>query len=186
MNNTTVLIHRYLLYPKQGEIVDHINNNPLDNRILNLRICNDTLNSHNKQIKEGTYRGVSKNGKNFAAKIAKDGKQYNLGTFKTQKEAAKAYDKKAKELYENEAKTNFEEEIEPAIEPLISNKRIKENSTSKYRGVSITKSGKTFQAQITKGKTFHIGTFKTEEDAAKAYDIKAIELYGEQAKLNFP
>lgn len=64
------------------------------------------------------------------------------------------------------------------------NRLKKENTTSKYIGVS--KKGKNYTAMITKDKKKHnIGVFKTEEDAAKARDKKAIELYGEHAKLNF-
>jgi hypothetical protein len=56
-------------------------------------------------------------------------------------------------------------------------------TSSKYIGVS--KHGKKWQAGITKdGETFHCGTFDSQEDAAKARNAKATELYGIFAKLN--
>lgn len=45
---------------------------------------------------------------------------------------------------------------------------------------------KPWEASIHKnGKYYYIGAFKTAEEAAKAYDKKALELYGEYAKTNF-
>ena len=35
-------------------------------------------------------------------------------------------------------------------------------------------------------KATHIGTYATKEEAAASYDKRAIELFGEYAKLNFP
>jgi len=58
---------------------------------------------------------------------------------------------------------------------------------SKYLGVSWGSSGKYINARIThNGVLIHLGSFKTEEEAAIAYDKKAIELFGEYAHLNFP
>lgn len=55
-----------------------------------------------------------------------------------------------------------------------------------YRGVRLLK-GKYWSARITyQNKGIHIGCFPTAEDAARAYDAKALELFGEFARLNFP
>lgn len=64
-------------------------------------------------------------------------------------------------------------------------------STSRYVGVSWHTSHKKWRAQLTTyqgGKQVHALTkyFATEEEAARAYDAKARELYGDQARLNFP
>lgn len=59
---------------------------------------------------------------------------------------------------------------------------------SQYRGVIASISGiNPWCAQIRHGgKTVHLGQFPTEADAARAYDMAAIELHGEFARLNFP
>lgn len=57
----------------------------------------------------------------------------------------------------------------------------------KYLGISWNKKHKKWIANITKLKQrYYLGFFDTEEDAAMAYDIKAKELHGEFANLNFP
>jgi len=58
--------------------------------------------------------------------------------------------------------------------------------SSNYHGVTWAKDRNKWHAQIAKdGKHYHLGHFLTEQDAAKAYDIKANELY-ENPLLNFP
>ncbi len=68
------------------------------------------------------------------------------------------------------------------------NSKLKNTSSSGYKGVSYQKDcDKKWVAKITLDyKSIHIGCFNTKEEAAKAYDKKAIELFGEFARLNFP
>ena len=59
--------------------------------------------------------------------------------------------------------------------------------TSQYKGVCWSKVMSSWWAQIGKDRKHHsLGFFKSEEDAAKTYDAKAIELFGEYACINFP
>lgn len=95
--------------PNPNEKVDHINNNPKDNRLSNLRITSDSLNNHNKAKKEGltsTYIGVSRKNSGYTSQISKDKHKYYLGMFSTEIEAAKVYNEKAIELYGTYAKLN--------------------------------------------------------------------------------
>lgn len=78
--------------------LDHINRNPSDNRLNNLRDCPPYLNAHNVtavNTKPGNYTGVSKikSGKSYVygARIQVQGKSKFLGCFKTPEEASEAY-----------------------------------------------------------------------------------------------
>jgi hypothetical protein len=68
------------------------------------------------------------------------------------------------------------------------NKRKRRSGGSSiYKGVMWDRRRKTWHAMIGyKGKKIFIGYFDDEEEAARAYDAKAKELYGEFAALNFP
>lgn len=60
-------------------------------------------------------------------------------------------------------------------------------ATSKYKGVFWLTRNRKWQASIKIGpKRTYIGLFANEEDAARAYDEKAREAFGEFARLNFP
>lgn len=59
-----------------------------------------------------------------------------------------------------------------------------ENKSSQYRGVSITKEGK-ITAQISyQNERHNLGTFQTEEDAARSYNEAAIRFHGDSAFQN--
>lgn len=67
------------------------------------------------------------------------------------------------------------------------NKHPRENCSSKYMGVSWSKSRQRWQAIIqSEKKVTHIGRFNSEIEAAMAYDRCAVDLHGEFARLNFP
>jgi hypothetical protein len=75
--------------------IDHINCIRADNRIENLRICNDSQNQCNKTKYRGTsrYKGVDlhKASGLWRARIRKNYKVRELGYFATEEEAAAAY-----------------------------------------------------------------------------------------------
>lgn len=67
------------------------------------------------------------------------------------------------------------------------NRRLLSLNTSGFRGVTFNKACNKWQAGIKlQGKSYHLGLFTQAEDAARAYDQKSIEMFGEFARLNFP
>jgi hypothetical protein len=59
--------------------------------------------------------------------------------------------------------------------------------SSQYKGVTLLKRRGKWQSRIVyKDKEIFIGNFDDEASAARAYDAKAREVYGEFAALNFP
>lgn len=65
------------------------------------------------------------------------------------------------------------------------NRGMQRNNSSGHRGVYFAKHMNKWKAQIkTKGKMTHIGYFSDKQEAAKAYNAKAKELWGEYATPN--
>jgi len=101
------LIHRLIaIYfidnPNNYQIVDHINQNSLDNRIENLRWITKSGNGRNRKNRGEYLKGVIFDKKNnkFRAKICIDYKHKHLGYFDTELEAHNVYMKAYNELME--------------------------------------------------------------------------------------
>jgi len=102
--NKLVELHRWIMQPKKGEYVDHIDGNTLDNRRCNLRICTNAANLRNGvHIRPNNTSGVTgvwKHRNKWIAEIKVNYKKIHLGTFNTLKEAAQAR-KQAEKKYFN-------------------------------------------------------------------------------------
>lgn len=102
INGKVTKLHRFLLEPEPGVIVDHINGDPSDNRRCNLRLCSAKDNSRNTKATYSSKTGVVgvkvvPSGK-FVAQIMVNRKMIILGTFDTLQAAAEAR-KRAEQLY---------------------------------------------------------------------------------------
>lgn len=103
-----IYLHREVMssfgdLPKTA-LVDHINNNRLDNRAANLRLASKSENMCNRgptSSSKSGYKGVyeHKPSRKWRAYIKKDYKQVYLGVFNTKEEAAIAYNRAALELH---------------------------------------------------------------------------------------
>jgi hypothetical protein len=113
-----VYMHRQIMQPPQGKIVDHKNRNKLDNTRENLRSATYAENMRNRDKQRGTtsrFKGVSycKRREKWLATILVKRKARLLGFFVEEVEAARAYDRAAVESYGEFARLNFPEEWPP-------------------------------------------------------------------------
>lgn len=99
-----VFLHHMIVgMPPDGMVIDHRNGNGLDNRRGNLRVCSHSRNGQNQKPRAGRLKGVSVAGRGFQVRIA--GKY--LGCYRTEIEAALAYDHAAKQTFGEFARLNF-------------------------------------------------------------------------------
>ena len=140
--------------------IDHLNGNPTDNRVVNLRLVTHRENQQNKGYhRQGGLVGAQyrKCGKNWKTMLRlADGRYVSLGYFNTELEANTRYLEALKLIHLTK------EEIQKHFNVA--------QFTSKLKGVSWHKSKGKWRACITvNGKSKHIGYFDSEEEAHEAY-----------------
>ena len=112
-NGRPAYMHRMIMRPRRGYIVDHKDGNGLNNCRDNLRVCTRRQNQANRRSRHGSSRfvGVYRHKDKWVAEIRSHGRYFYLGLFDDEVEAAKARDRKAWELNGEFAYLNFPEDF---------------------------------------------------------------------------
>lgn len=147
--SVTIRMHDFIMKPRPGYEIDHINGNTLDNRRCNLREVTKSQSALNRKVRRDNTSGVTgvqfnKKTKKWMAFISKDGRWEYRGSRPTFEEAVEV--RKAAELkyygdYPRGIKapavpdlTNVEPEPRP---PLVANKSGHRNIVFTSRGVKV-------------------------------------------------
>lgn len=90
---TKLLVHRVVYETFVGPIptglqIDHIDHNPLNNSLSNIRVVTHSVNALNKSSSKGVYKN---RGNTFSASVCLNKKSHYLGSFTTYDEAHEAY-----------------------------------------------------------------------------------------------
>jgi len=105
IDNKKYLAHRLAWLYTYGEMpevnIDHIDGNGLNNKISNLRECNQSQNAANSKPRGGEagLKGVTIQAGKFRARIKVAGKSKHLGYFSTAEQAHQAYCEAAKQEF---------------------------------------------------------------------------------------
>ena len=190
-------LHRLIMNPPDGVLVDHILHDTLDNRKCKLRLCTQKENVRNRRklkVASSNYKGVTtnSNGRGYNASITIDGEKILLGVFSGSEEAALIYDSAARYHFEEFACTNFDgtdaESCDAIRDKYITKREVKHKQ--EYIGSSYREKEKAknkYAASIhLKGKSVHITNCLTSEEAARIHDACAKYYFGDKAELNFP
>lgn len=158
-----VLLHRFITQASKGVIVDHINNNKLDNRRVNLRITNYSVNNHNKPKQSNTsskYVGVSydKRKNKWTVQCG----QHFVSYTNDEEDAAVLYNLAAKERWGNEANLNNVQNTKKLQLPIKNSKY----QLNEMKYIYYNKNTRSYQIRINK-KSY--GYYK---NAAEAQEVR--------------
>lgn len=151
-----------------ANVINHIDGNKSNNRIDNLEIISQRENVHayfKKAIAGYRFGACNDNGR-FRSSIYVDGRKYHLGCFEKREDAHAIYSKAEALILSGEFKSWYNS----------LNKTI--NFTSKYRGISYSKTRNSWVARIIDGRNIIFSSYhKTEVSAIDALSEFVINYY---------
>ncbi|HEY5504896.1 MAG TPA: AP2 domain-containing protein [Sedimentisphaerales bacterium] len=111
LRSRIIFLHRQLMLPPAGLVVDHRNCDSLDNRRANLRVVTQAVNMRNRRKRKNTssrFIGVwfDKKRNKWTVQIRYNGQKLWLGRFDDETAAARAYDAAAKKYFGEIARLN--------------------------------------------------------------------------------
>lgn len=185
--NDHISLHIYLYRTYKGEIpddmsIDHIDQNPLNNKLNNLRLATASLQIHNQKKRENAtcnYKGVSISYSKFVVLFS--GMRYS---FDYAEDAAKKYNELARERYGDNA---YQNKIPEGVKSIVRDYLPKEITVEYINSITILMQ---FKIMIknqgwTGSRGYFSGGLKLEN--LEEYKKKAIELFtSEQAKTKIP
>ena len=170
----------YILFLNENENTQFLLNEIPGYITVARNIPEENKNKTNEK-KTSKYNGVSYDSKRkyYLSSIKCCGKTYNLGSSQNEIECAKLYNQQAL-FFNNTLNTkyilnNIDDYVTLPKNIHSENLKLKKKS-SKYYGVSITKTHKWAASYMLNRKKIHIGTFNTELEACEAYNKIVIEL----------
>lgn len=106
-----IYLHRFLMNAQKGQIVDHIDGDSLNNQRSNLRFCDYSGNSSNTSSRLGSssrFLGVSRSRtpNRWVAQYEFNYKNYHIGVYDSEKEAALIYNVAASFAFREFARLN--------------------------------------------------------------------------------
>jgi hypothetical protein len=145
------------------------------------------------QTTTSKYVGVHFRGgiRPWLAELAPPGKKHRgLGSWRSELDAARAYDRAAHFYFGGDAELNLpDENLEPADAPTLAaeaRREFKASCTSEYVGVAWDRRQQLWRALSRRGTTtFYLGGYQRELDAALAYDAKSVDFGDRFARVNF-